>query len=217
MKNKKMVFGIVIFLFAITGICSISNVFAESYKGIRYIPASSYMYFYMGYLEEGDKILINEIDSDGVIDVLIMNSEQLDEFYGYSFSCEYSWQDIVYLYEWSFYVYEIEDYYIVLWNTALLTERSVYIDLSVDYYYQPYEPSIPAWLIPLSIILSIIIFGTIIFVLLILVRRHKRKTPKEVITIQEKETPKIIYCQECGAEILGNERIFCSKCGSKIK
>lgn len=40
--------------------------------------------------------------------------------------------------------------------------------------------------------------------------------PEKKSIVQEKKTPKIIYCSECGADILDKTRMFCSKCGAKI-
>ncbi|TES93933.1 MAG: hypothetical protein E3J90_13665 [Promethearchaeota archaeon] len=117
MKNKKIVIGTMLLLFAISGICNITNV--SAFTDTIYISPSSYAYYSLGYLDVGDKLLINEIDSDGGIDVIIMNKDQFDAFEGYSFSCEYLWQDIVYLSGWSFGISESGDYYyIILWNKA---------------------------------------------------------------------------------------------------
>lgn len=216
MKNKKMIFGTIIFLFAITGICSIQN--ASAFTDTVTIPPLSYAWYHIGYLESGDEILINEIDSDGGIDVFIMNGNQFDELQNnLYFHYEKKWNDITLLMGWTF---EISgsgnNYYVVLENEALLTGRTVYVDLSIRYY-EPIAIDNPMkntfWIWLLIIILTII---GVIGIPIILVRKYKKKTPREVIVVQEKEIPKIIYCSECGAEISNKERKFCSKCGSKI-
>jgi len=65
---------------------------------------------------------------------------------------------------------------------------------------------------------SLIIFvpiGIVSIVAVVFIKKHKRKTQKEP-TIQMKETPKIIYCPECGMEITDITKDHCSQCGSKI-
>lgn len=87
------------------------------------------------------------------------------------------------------------------------------IDITpVDYYESDYFLERLLWW-------SLIIFvpiGIVIIVAVVLIKKHKRKAPKEVIVIQEREVTKNIYCSECGAEILDKGRMFCSKCGTKI-
>ncbi|HEC38343.1 MAG TPA: zinc ribbon domain-containing protein [bacterium] len=214
MKNKKILFGI-IFLFAITGFSNIQSAFAVDHVGTINIPSSSYAWYYMGYLENGDTIVINDIDSDGGIDVYIMKQWQFDELqeHGYFYS-EKMWENIITL-KWPFDVTGSGDYYyIVLENEALLFGRTVYIDLSVDYWEPSYIPNI--LLEYVNIIVSIVVIILVIAIPILLIRRHKRKTPKEVIVFQEREVSKIIYCRECGAEILDKTHEFCSSCGTKI-
>ncbi len=78
MKNIKTIFGTILLLFVISGICNIISV--SAFTDTTYIPSHSYVSYSMGYLEHGDQILINEIDSDGGIDVYIMMQWQFDEF-----------------------------------------------------------------------------------------------------------------------------------------
>ncbi|KKK73034.1 hypothetical protein LCGC14_2897910 [marine sediment metagenome] len=65
------------------------------------------------------------------------------------------------------------------------------------------------------LVLVDIVVSVIVAIFIFLIRRHKRKTPKEVIIVQEKEVPKITYCRECGVEI-DKPKEFCSRCGTKI-
>ncbi len=216
MKNKKILFGI-IFLFAITGFSNIQSAFAVDYGGTINIPSSSYTSYYMGYLENGDTILINDIDSDGGIDVYIMKQWQFDELqeYGYFYS-EKMWENIISLKGWTFDVTGSGDYYyVVLENEALLFGRTVYIDLSVDYWERRYNPYENIFWNMLTPIISIVVIVLVIAIPILLIRRHKRKTPKEVTVFQERKVSKIIYCRECGAEI-DKTKIFCSRCGIKI-
>lgn len=221
MKNKKIVFGIIL-LFAITGICNIQNV--SAFTDTVYIPPSSYAWYSVGYLDVGDKLLINEIDSDGGIDILIMNGDQFYEFDGHSYSCEWEWKDIKYLSGWIFQVYENSAYYhIILWNKELLTERTVYVDISIEVPEPEPEPSRPGIILIEDIliyyvlpIVAVVIAIISIIVVIILSRKHKKKIPKEIVIIQGKIAPKIIYCQECDVRILDQTKEFCSTCGVKI-
>jgi len=218
MKNKKVLFGIVIFLFAITGIYSIQNV--SAFTDTVYIPSSTYLYYSMGYLENGDAIEINEIDVDGGgINVYIMNKIQLETMLdsgGLTWNYIKRWQDTVLLTGWSIDIIGDGYYYVVLYNKDLLFSRTVYVDITIDYYDSiilTKEPksglSFLGWLI---FVILPIIAGVVIAV--ILIRKHKRKIPEEVIK------PEIIpikaYCSECGTEILDKTRTFCSKCGTEI-
>ena len=71
-----MVFGTILLLFVITGISNISNV--SAFTDTIYIPPSSYAWYSMDYLENRDEILINMIDSDGSVDVYIINDHQFN-------------------------------------------------------------------------------------------------------------------------------------------
>jgi len=213
MKNKKMVFGIVIFLFAITGICNIQN--TSAFTDTIYIPPLSYMAYNMGYLENGDAILINEIDSNGVINVYIMRESAFIEYQD-SGTIYYlkKWGDIYYLSGWSYDITGSDNYYVVLVNNAWFTGKTVYVDISVRYkHLTPTQDwTFIIWMLAITIpaIISIVI-------IVIVLKKHRRKKLKEFIEqeVKKQEFPKITYCHECGAEI-DKERAFCSKCGTKI-
>ena len=212
MKNKKMIFGIVIFSFVIEGICSIQNASAVEVE----MRPLSYVYIPTKHLEPEDWIWI-DIDSNGIINVYIMNDEQLDDLIdsgGLVWNYYKRWRDITQIHE--SYTITTEDgyFYLVLYNKDILYGRIVNVDISHHWASSVYKPD-PT----LGIIVTIIGCLTAVIVMItiiLLIRRHKRKTLKEVITIQE-ETPKVIYCRECGAEILDLTKNYCSECGSKIK
>jgi len=111
----------------------------------------------------------------------------------------------------SYYEIKISDYY-----DSSIYDYSSYFTIETEIT-SPIPPPIP----PIPPIPSIsIIFGIIsmvagVSIVVILISKHKRKTPEEVIIIQ-KEVPKIIYCQNCGIEIPDKTREFCSSCGTKI-
>ena len=72
----------------------------------------------------------------------------------------------------------------------------------------------------LPIIIGIVLVSSGIGIISYIIYRGK-KHPKEIITkpeekpiVKEIEIPKIVYCRECGAKI-NNEKVFCSKCGTK--
>jgi len=212
-----MVFGMIVFLFAITGIYSIQNVSAV--EDTIYIPPLSYMAYNMGYLENGDEILINEIDSSGLINVYIMRQSAFDEYQasGYILYLK-KWGNIYYLFGWSFDITGSGDnYYVVLVNNAWFTGKTVYVDISVSYWQSaPVKDwTFFAWLLAIAIpaIISIVIIT-------IVVRNHKRKKLKELIEQEVKKQEvqakqPIRYCHECGA-ILDLSKSFCSGCGTKI-
>lgn len=54
-----------------------------------------------------------------------------------------------------------------------------------------------------------------VVVVAVLVRKHKRKIPRE--DIKPDIIPIKTYCTECGTEILDKSKKFCSKCGSPLK
>ena len=208
MKNKKIIFGMILFLFTISGLCSVISVSANG--EFIYLQPSFYGGFYMGYLESGDQILINDIDSDGGINVYIMKKYQYDAFQGsgFSFSCVRSWENIVQLSNWRIDITDDDYYYVVLENDALITGRNVYVDLSV--YRHIDTPDIRPFV--LLIITIGIIFGVISIVLIILITRSKKKKRET----QEVIKPKSFYCSNCGTENIDMTSDFCSKCGSKI-
>ena len=223
MRNKRIIFGLVISLFVITGFCNIPNISAA--ETIE-IPPLSYVYYYMGYLENKDEILINEIEVlDGALDIInvyIMNEIQfeiLQDSGGITWTYLKRWQDIQWMYGWSIDITEDGVYYVVLYNKDVLFGRTVYVDIGVRHYSPPVKSDnfFLGWL--LFIILPAIA-GVVITI--VLVRRRKRKIPKEDIKaektseVQEKQIPKVTYCPECGTEILDKSRKFCSVCGTKI-
>ncbi len=219
MKNKKMLFGAIILLFAITGICNIPNVSAQ--ETIQ-IPPLSYAYYYMGYLENRDEILINEIYCLAGINVYIMNEEQFDTLQhssGTIWTYIIRWEDVYWMTDRSIEIIENDYYYVVLYNKHTFSWRTVDVDISVRYYTPPVKSKlIFGWL---GFIISAIIIGVIIVIPIVLIRKHKRKIPKEDIKpespeVQEKQIPKVTYCPECGTEILDKSRKFCSVCGAKI-
>jgi len=132
MRNKKIIFGTMIFLFVITGICSIQG--ASAFTDDIYIPSSAYMTYGLGYLNDGDIIEINEIHSSGVvIDVYIMNDEQLAQAGGLVWYYTIKWDDISSLSGLTFDIVVDDDYYIVLSNTNIFIGVNVHVDVSVEY------------------------------------------------------------------------------------
>lgn len=132
MKNKKTILGIIIFLFAITGICSISHAFVDEFK----ISPMTYGGYDLGYLTDGDIIKINEIDSSGSINVYIMNDEQYDEVKdsgGLIWNYFIRWKDITYLSGLTFDITIDDDYYIIFYNKNLLFSRTVKVNIFVEY------------------------------------------------------------------------------------
>lgn len=174
MKNKKITFGIIL-LFVITGICNISNVSAvETIE----IPPLSYYYYHMGYLENRDTIVINDINPEsGGINVYIMNERQFDRLQdtGY-FSSEKMWEDIAQMSGWSIEITDDDYYYIVLYNDDILFSRTVVVDIEI-LYHSPTKSDDNNW--NLLFIILPVIAGVVIVV--VLVRRHKRKNLGEPI------------------------------------
>ena len=212
MKNKKTVLGTILLLFAISGLCNIVNV--SAFTDTIYIPSSSYAYYSLGYLESGDQILINEIDSDGGIDVYIMIQWQFDEFKDSGFiSSEKMWQDIVLLSGWRIDINTDGDYYVVLVNDALLTGRTVDVDISID----RYTPDPPIDIRPIvALIITIGVISGISVLTILLVKRSKRKKKEAGKQYQEVIKPKYFYCPNCGTENIDITSDYCSKCGSKV-
>jgi len=214
MKNRKMVLGAIILLFAITGICNIPNVSAEETIDI---PPLMYVYYYMGYLEDKDEIVITEIKvlDAGIgesVNVYIMNERQFDRLQdtGY-FSSEKMWENTIWLSGWSIDITEDDYYYVIIYNEALLSTITVLVDIGVRHYTPPVKDDnfFLGWL--LFIILPVIV---VVVVVAVLVIKHKRKIPVEVI--KPERTPIKTYCSKCGIEILGKLREFCFNCGTKI-
>ncbi len=128
MKSKKIIFGI-ISLFIVLGFCSISYAFTDELK----LSSSSYAGYDLGYLNDGDIIKINEIDSDGDINVYIMNDEQWDEAGGLVWEYLIRWKDVEYLSGLTFDITVDNDYYIVFYNKNLLFSRTIQVDVSIEY------------------------------------------------------------------------------------
>lgn len=183
MKNKKILFGAIMLLFAITGFCNIPRVSAAD--TIEIAPLS-YAYYGMGYLENRDEILINEIEVvSGALDtinVYIMNEIQFDTLEdsgGTVWTYLRRWRDVQYMYGWSIEITEDGYYYVVLYNKDLFSGRSVYVDIGVHYYSPVKSDRFPlGWVL---LIILFIIIGAIIAVPIVLVKRHKRKTLNEDI------------------------------------
>ena len=212
MKNKKTIFGTILLLFVISGICNIINV--SAFTDTTYIPSYSYVSYPMGYLEHGDQILINEIDSDGGIDVYIMIQWQFDEFQDHGvYYCERMWKDTIYLGGWRIDINTDENYYVVLVNKDLLMGRYVDVDLAVYEYIDDTSPDI-------SQIMALITIGVIsgIIVLTILLIIRSRKESREIgIQPQEVIKPKTLFCSNCGAENKDTTSDYCPKCRSKVQ
>ena len=74
-----------------------------------------------------------EIDSDGNINVYIMNDEQWDEAGGLVWEYLIRWKDIEYLSGLTFDITVDDDYYIVFYNKNLLFSRTIQVDVSIEY------------------------------------------------------------------------------------
>ena len=221
MKNKKMVIGTILLLFTINGLCNIINVFADSWNDIEISP-SSYMYVNPYTLEYKDELKLS-VSSTGTINIYIMNAEQfstLQNSGGLVWEYCMRWKDTTYL-TYTFLIQEDGVYYVVLYNKNLVYERIVDLQINIDYYYEPYDPPdlSDRYLLERLFWWSLIIFvpiGIVVIVAVVLVKKHKRKAPKEVAIVQERVTPKdMLYCHECGA-LISDKRKFCSNCGTEI-
>ncbi len=212
MKNKKILFGIIISLFVITGFCNIPSV--SSAETIEILPLS-YVYYSIGYLENKDEILINEIYCLAGINVYIMNEiqfETLQNSGGLIWNSLVNWKDGYWMTDWSIDITEDGYYYVVLYNKHTFSWRTVYVNINVCYYSPPVKSDnfFLGWLVFIISFIIIAIVGVVITI--VFVSRHKRKIPKEDIKqektseIQEKKKSIKIYCSECGTEILGKSR-----------
>lgn len=225
MKNKKIILGIMVFLFAITGICSVQNVSADSWNDVE-ISHSSYVYAGVYNLEYKDELNLY-VSSSGNINVYIMDANQfsiLQDSLGTVWEYHMRWKDITYL-DYTFIIQQDGAYYVVLYNKNLIYKRTVDFSINIDYYYEPYDPPYDPtneptenylWNLLLFVVIPVVAIILVIAVPIILIKRHKKKTPKEVVIIREKEIPIKMYCSECGTEILDKTRTFCSKCGTEI-
>ena len=178
MKNKKTLFGTVLLLFVIIGFCNTINV--SAIEDTIYIPPYSYAYSYMGYLEYEDQILINEIDSDGGIDVYIMKSWQFEEFIdtgGLIIYYERMWTNTIYLSGWRIDIIDEDYYYVVLVNDDLFTGRNVYVDISV-YWYSDYTPDTrPIVALIISIVVITVLTVSIVLPIVLVKRKKRKKRP----------------------------------------
>ena len=220
MENKKIMIGTILLLFVISGICNVISVSAGE------VELSPLSYSYVSYtLEYRDELKLS-VSSSGVINTYIMNEEQIDTLTdsgGLTWNYLKRWKDMTYL-DYTYTIPADGMYSIVLYNKDIFYGRTVDFEIAIDYYYEPIDPFDPYdeptenifWNLLIFVIIPIVAIILVITVPIIIIRRHKKKTPKETIIIQERRVPKNIYCPECGAEILDRERMFCSKCGSKI-
>ena len=207
MKNKKITCGTILLLFAISGICNVTNVSAEEFE----LPPLSYYASGLD-LERNDKLEIN-IVSSGTVNVYIMDYVDYAVMVssgGLIWDYIKRWQDITYLeYTFTLDVYADGLYYVVIYNKNVLFGRTVEVELKIIYYVKP-------------IFIGFIIAGLAGLVLgivlcIVLVKRHKRKKREAEIQVQEVIKSKSFYCSNCGAENIDITSDYCSKCGSKIK
>lgn len=205
MKNKKMAIGMMLLLFAISGICNVTNVSAEEFE----LPPLNYM-AYNKELNYRDELEIY-VSSSGTVNVYIMDKSQYDllvDSGGLTWDYIKRWQDITLLEQ----VYTIpydDEYHVVIYNKNVLFGRTVEVELKIIYYVKP-------------IFIGFIIAGLAGLVLgivlcIILVKRHKRKKRESEPQYQEVIKPKSFYCPNCGAENIDVTSDYCSNCGRKIK
>jgi len=180
MKNKKMIFGAIILLFAISGIYSIQNVVADTIT----IHSSSYVYYQTSSLEYRDEINLY-VSSSGDINIYIMNAEQfstLQDSLGLIWNYYIRWKDTTYV-DYIFLIPENGIYYIILYNKNLLFKRTAEVEITIDYYYEPVEIADSGinyfWVLLFYIVIPIVAIVLVIAVPIILIRRHKRKRLNE--------------------------------------
>lgn len=223
MKNKKIVIGTILLLFAISGICNVINVSADSWNDVEISPLS-YLYVNTDTLEYKDELELY-VSSSGIINVYIMDASQfstLQSSGGLIWEYCVRWKDMTYL-EYTFSIPTDGIYYVVLYNKDILFKRTVDFSIIIDYYYEPFDPFDPdfeptkniLWELLLFVVIPIVAIVLVITIPIILIRRHKRKASKEDVVIQKSETPKNFYCNECGVKITDITNEFCPKCGSK--
>jgi len=206
MKNKKMAIGIMLLLFAISGLCNIVSVSAEEFE----LPPLSYSAFGLD-LVRNDKLEI-DVDSSGTVNVYIMDYVDYADLVssgGLIWHYIKRWQDITYLeYTFTLDIYADGLYYVVIYNKNVFFGRT----LEVNIRRIPYFDIIPV--IAILMILAGVIIGSVVIV--ISVKKHKKKREAE-IQVQEVIKSKSFYCSNCGAENIDITSDYCSKCGSKIK
>lgn len=227
MKNKKIVFGAIVFLFVMSGFCSIINVVvAQSYDVIENVEPNDFRVFDVTYpLNELGEGWSNHLEFD-----LTINSSSVSficvseagylEFQNSSHSnVLLIFNDIsdenIFLEEHHNNLYwlsrrvwtsNIQKLYMIIWNIADCDAEWEVSLHPLSNYNRPREPLISGYLI----IIGIIIVGIVLTI--VLVKRKKRKK-------REAEEPiynlKSIYCVKCGAKITEITNSYCSNCGNK--
>ena len=204
MKNKKMVFGTMLLLFAISGICNIISVSAEEFE----LPPLSYRVYTFYDVNNQDELEIY-VSSSGTVNVYVMDEHQLDVLDvsgGLIWMYLKRWKDITHL-EYTYTIPYDDEYYVVIYNKNVLFGRTVEVDIEVI----PYFDITP-------VVILIILIGVItgLLVSIVLVKRSKREKREVGTQVQEVIKPKSFYCSNCGAENIDITSDYCSKCGSKI-
>ena len=183
MKNKKIVFGIIL-LFAITGICNIQSVSADTVT----IHHSSYVYYHTSTLEYRDEINLY-VSSSGDINIYIMNAGQfskLQDSLGLIWEYEKRWKDTTYV-DYTFFIPENGMYYIVLYNKNLIFKRTAEVQITINYYSEPFDDVIDEsginyfWILLFYVVFPIVAIVLVIAIPIILIRRHKRKSSGDLI------------------------------------
>ncbi len=203
-KNKKKILTTILLLFAISGLCNIVNVSADTVN----LPP-------LYYLTRGRELKSQEglkifVSSSGAINVYIMDSSQyehLKAFGGLSWLYLKRWKDISHL-EYTYTVPYDDVFYVIVYNTNILYGRTVEVNIEVIPYFNVG-------------IVGILLFsiGAIMGLVVIVASasRYKRKKKEaEIIQVQEGVKPKTSFCSNCGAESIGITSEYCPKCGSKV-
>jgi len=203
MKNKKIVCGTILLLFAISGICNVISVYAPPPVPPLELPPLSYLYYDFD-VDYRDELEIS-VSSTGTVNVYIMEKYQFDllvDSGGLTWDYIKRWQDLTYL-EYTYTIPYDDEYYVVIYNKNVLFGRTVEVDIKVIPYFD-IKP-IVALIITIGVITGLVVS-------IVLVIKHKKKKRE----IQEVIKPKSFYCSNCGAEYIDITSDFCSKCGSKI-
>ena len=222
MKNKKTICGTILLLFVISGLCGVVNVSADSWNDVEISPLS-YVYVSTDTLEYKDELMLS-VSSSGTINIYIMDASQfstLQSSGGLIWEYCVRWKDTTYL-EYTYLVQEDGVYYVVLYNKNILFGRTVDFSITIDYYYEPFDPFDPddnptetfLWNLLIFVVVPIVAIVLVITIPIVIIRKHKKRTPKEDAIIRE--TPKSFYCSNCDAEITDITIEYCSKCGNKI-
>ena len=209
MKNKKMAIGIMLLLFAISGICNIINVSAPPPSPPLELPPLSYLYYGGFDVDYRDELEIS-VSSTGTVNVYIMEKYQFDllvDSGGLIWDYIKRWQDITYL-EYKYTIPYDDEYYVVIYNKNVLFGRTVEVNIRRI----PYFDIIPV--IAILMFLTGAIIGSVVIV--ISVKKHKKKKREAEPQYQEVIKSKSFYCSNCGAENIDITSDYCSKCGSKI-